>query len=55
MYIDKYSSYNSINNLPNSITHLTFDYEFNQPLDNLPNSVIHLIFGIFLPTRKSFT
>jgi hypothetical protein len=32
-------------NLPNSITHLTFGYYFNQPVDNLPNSITHLTFG----------
>ncbi len=29
-----------INNLPNSITHLTLGWYFNQPIDNLPNSII---------------
>ena len=34
-------------NLPNSITHLTFEYysKFNQSVDNLPNSITHLTFG----------
>ena len=35
------------NDLPNSITHLTFGYMFNQPLCNLPNSITHLTFGQF--------
>ena len=34
-----------INNLPNSITHLTFSNHFNQLVDNLPNSITHLTFG----------
>jgi hypothetical protein len=32
-------------NLPNSITHLTFGYRFNQQINNLPNSITHLSFG----------
>ena len=35
-----------INDLLNSITHLTFDYYFNQPVDKLPNGITHLTFGI---------
>jgi hypothetical protein len=45
-----------VNNLPNSITHLTFGEQFNQPVGhqgcedincprNLPNSITHLTFG----------
>ncbi len=30
----------SIDNLPNSITHLTLGERFNQPINNLPNSII---------------
>ncbi len=30
----------SIDNLPNSITHLTLREKFNQPINNLPNSII---------------
>jgi hypothetical protein len=32
-------------NLPNSITHLTFGYDFNKRVDNLPNSITHLTLG----------
>ncbi len=35
----------SVNNLPNSITHLTFGVMFNQTVNNLPNSITHLTFG----------
>ena len=33
--------------IPNTITHLYFDNDFNKPLENgiIPNSVTHLIFG----------
>ena len=31
--------------MPNSITHLKLNYEFNQPIDNLPNSITHLELG----------
>ena len=34
-----------VNQLPNSIAHLTFDYKFNQPVNQLPNSITHLTFG----------
>ena len=34
-----------INNLPNSLTHLTFGNNFNQEVNNLPNSITHLTFG----------
>ena len=34
-----------MNNLPNSIIHLTFGEEFNQSVDKLPNSITHLTFG----------
>ena len=34
-----------IDNLPDSLTHLTFSYCFNQPIDNLPDSLTHLSFG----------
>ena len=34
---EKYSLFNQpVNSLPNSITHLTFGYNFNQRADNLP-------------------
>ena len=34
-----------VNNLPDSITHLTFGRHFNQPVNYLPNSITHLTFG----------
>ena len=33
-----------VNNLPNSLTHLTFGNDFNQEVNNLPNSLTHLTF-----------
>jgi hypothetical protein len=36
---------NSVDNLPLSLTHLTFGYWFNKPVDNLPLSLTHLTFG----------
>ena len=43
-YID--SKFNQlIDNLPPSITHLTFGTCFNQLIDNLPSSITHLTFG----------
>ena len=42
------SQFNQIvNELPNSITHLTFGHKFNQVVNNLPNSLTHLTFGIY--------
>jgi hypothetical protein len=37
----------SVDNLPSTITHLTFGYysNFNQPVDNLPSSITYLYFG----------
>lgn len=35
----------SVDNLPDGITHLTFRYFFNQSVDNLPSSLTHLILG----------
>ena len=35
----------SVDYLPNSITHLEFGEKFNQSVDNLPNSITNLIFG----------
>jgi len=35
----------SVNHLPDSITHLTFGKEFDQHIDFLPNTLTHLIFG----------
>ena len=32
----------SINNLPNLITHLILDIDFNKPINNLPNIVTYL-------------
>ncbi len=37
----------SIDNLPSSITHLTFSHNFNQLVDNLPSSITHLTFGYY--------
>ena len=37
----------AIDNLPDSITHLTFGNLFNKHVDNLPNSITHLTFGIY--------
>ena len=36
--------------IPNSVTHLTFGYKFNQILykECIPNSVTHLNFGLYL-------
>jgi hypothetical protein len=36
-----------VDNLPQSLTHLTFveDSKFNQPVDNLPSSLTDLTFG----------
>ena len=34
----------SVDNLPNSISHLTFIGGFDQPVNNLPNSISHLTF-----------
>ncbi len=35
----------SVNNLPNSITHLVLGNNFNHTIDNLPNSLTHLTLG----------
>ncbi len=35
----------SVNNLPNNLTHLTFGDYFDQEVDNLPNNLTHLNFG----------
>jgi hypothetical protein len=34
-----------LDNLPNSLTHLTLGWNYNQKLDNLPNSLTHLTLG----------
>ena len=45
--IFKGSKFNQeVNNLPNSLTHLTFGQNFNQEVNVLPNSITHLTFGI---------
>ena len=36
-----------VDNLPCTITHLTFGYRFNKPVDNLPCTITHLTFGFF--------
>jgi hypothetical protein len=38
-------SIEELENLPNSITHLTLGSDFNQSIDNLPNSITHLTLG----------
>ncbi len=43
--VDAMNFFVDVNNLPKSLTHLTFGYEFNQSVDNLPNTVTHLTFG----------
>ena len=35
----------SVDNLPESLTHLEFGDMFNQPVENLPNSLTHLEFS----------
>lgn len=35
----------SLDNLPNTITHLTLGLNFNSVIDNLPNSITHLTLG----------
>ena len=35
----------SLDTLPQTLTHLTFGHHFNQSVDNLPQSLTHLIFG----------
>ena len=41
----KDSNFNqSVDNLPSSITHLTFGFHFNQKVENLPSSITHLTF-----------
>ena len=43
----QYASFNKlVDNLPSSITHLTFGYWFNQSVDNLPKNLTHLTFGL---------
>ena len=37
----------SVDQIPNSITHLTFGFHFNQSVDQLPNSITHLTFGFY--------
>ena len=34
-----------VNDLPSTITHLTFGYIFDQPVDNLPNGLVYLKLG----------
>ena len=44
--VSKNSIFNKeVNNLPNTLTHLTFGWDFNQSVDNLPNSITHLTLG----------
>ena len=44
IYIGNYFN-KPVDNLPSSITHLTFGKSFNLPVDNLPSSITHLTFG----------
>lgn len=38
----KYSNFNQrVDDLPNTLTHLTFGSYFNQKINNLPNSLTH--------------
>ena len=41
----QYSKFNQpVDNLPNSITHLTFGWNFKKTVNNLPHSITHLSF-----------
>ena len=43
-----FSEFNKkVDNLPSSLTHLTFGCKFNQEVDNLPSSLTHLTFGYY--------
>jgi hypothetical protein len=51
----KYSKFNQkVDNLPNSLTHLTFGHYFNQKIDNLPKNLTHLTFGHLKNNEVSF-
>ena len=42
----KCSKFNQkVNNLPYSLTHITFSDDFNQKVNDLPQTITHLIFG----------
>jgi hypothetical protein len=42
----QFSKFNqSVDNLPNTLTHINFGRRFNQSVDNLPNNLTHLTFG----------
>lgn len=44
--VSKLSLFNKeVKNLPNTLTHLTFGWEFNQSVDNLPTNLTHLTLG----------
>ena len=36
----------SLDNLPQKLTHLTLGFSFNHPITSLPKTLTHLIFGI---------
>jgi hypothetical protein len=40
-----------VDNLPNTLTHLTFLGCFNKPVNNLPESLTHLTLGRQTPVR----
>ena len=41
----------SVDNLPNSLTHLIFGRCFNQSVDNLPSKLTHVTFGHFFDQK----
>src|SRR3990167_6929762 len=46
--VDTYNKFcYPLDNLPNTITHLTFSAYFNRSVDNLPNTLTHLTFGTY--------
>ena len=44
----------NVDNLPISITHLTFGESFNKPVDNLPISITHLVFNNNYYQKKEY-
>jgi hypothetical protein len=40
-----FSHFDSVNDLPHTITHFTTSYEFNLPVDKLPSTLTHLTTG----------
>ena len=45
--IKKIIADHTINSLPQTITHLTFGWNFNQTIDQLPDNIIELNFNIY--------